>query len=109
MLGLLYLCPARGAAPISIGSRRFSVPLVDSNGQIISRHEASAVYFTEDLGGGVGLDVAVVPGGIGQIGSADPSGLELQEHPVHPVAINAFGLGVFPVTRGQWQPFRALP
>jgi uncharacterized protein (TIGR03437 family) len=90
--------------------RDVSVPLVDSTGSVASRYSAACQYFTDDLGGGVSLDMAVIPGGSFSIGSsaAAPSG-QPSEQPVHAVAIDPLCLGTGPVTRGQWRRVSLLP
>src|SRR5438132_13578716 len=70
--------------------RRFSVPLVDDQGKIVSRYDASALYFVEDLGSGVSLEMALIPGGafdMGSISNAATFPLPMFEQPVHHVSI----------------------
>lgn len=93
-------------------SRQVRVPLVNEDGAVISRYDASALHFIEDLGGGVGLDMALIPGGLFQMGSISnvPTPPTLMfEQPVHEVTVKSFALGVFPVTVGQWRQVAALP
>jgi len=93
-------------------SRQFLVPLVDDHGQVISRNAASASYFVEDLGGGITLQMALVPGGGFQMGSSSNvpiPPLLMWEQPVHHVSVKPFALGVFPVTVGQWRQVSSYP
>jgi formylglycine-generating enzyme required for sulfatase activity len=90
--------------------RRFSVPLTDAQGQVISRYNASASYFLEDLGAQLKLDMALIPGGDSAMGSAVAAAfLKPSEQPIHGVSIKPFARGVFPVTRGQWRQVSGLP
>ena len=65
-LGVAGLKPARTpiAAPITtVVQQDFSVPLVDKDGVITSRYNATAVNFADDLGESVRMEVEIVPGG----------------------------------------------
>ena len=75
--------------------RRFSVPLVDASGAIVSRYNASANYMPEDLGAGVSLDVSLIPGGSYAMGTgANPDHPE--ESPIHTVQVRPLGLERIP-------------
>ena len=92
--------------------RRFSVPLVDDLGQVVSRYDATALYFVEELGNGVTLEMALIPGGSFDMGSIfhvpiPPS--NIREQPVHRVSAKSFSLGVFAVTIGQWRQVSTFP
>lgn len=101
------------ATPLpSIQKRQFLVPRVDDSGRITSRFDASAIYFAEDLGAGVSLEMGLVPGGAFNMGSASnelipPS--NMMEQPVHSVSIRPFSLGVYPVTKAQWRRVSGFP
>lgn len=91
-----------------VQTRRFSVPLVDASGTIISRYNASARYMLEDLGAGVSLDVTLIPSGSFPMGSAsNPDHPE--ESPIHTVQLRPFGLATNPVTIGQWRQVATFP
>lgn len=92
-------------------TQRFSVPLVDGTGTVISRYPASSRCFSEDLGEGVTLEMTSIPGGSFQMGSADPPFIptEPSSQPIHAVSVSAFFLGTYLVTRGQWRRVSALP
>lgn len=92
----------------SVQTRRFSVPLVDAAGAIVSRYNASVRCMSEDLGAGVSLDVALIPGGSFTMGSvSNPNHPE--ESPAHTVHVPPFGIGANPVTIGQWRQVSTFP
>jgi eukaryotic-like serine/threonine-protein kinase len=95
------LSPAPFASPSSFS---FEVVTVNVTGQVISREQKSARYFTEDLGGGVTLEMVEIPAGDFMMGS--PVG-ELErrdsEGPQRRVNITRFFIGRFVVTQAQWQ------
>ncbi len=117
ILGLLpVLPPSRrtvlaGESPLPQRERRFSVPLVDQQGQIISRYDASALYFVQDLGGGQTLELASIPGGSFMMGSQDAPATQFDPAtlPIHRVSVAPFCLGVYAVTRGQWRQVSRYP
>jgi len=88
----------------SLQERLFSVPTVDQDGKISARFAASSRYFPEDLGSGVALEMASVPGGSFNMGAvfAPLIGDSLAQ-PVHHVSVAPFFLGTYAVTRGQWR------
>ncbi|MHC0061910.1 SUMF1/EgtB/PvdO family nonheme iron enzyme [Nostoc sp. UIC 10890] len=67
-------------------------------------------FFTENLGNGVVLEMVAIPGGKFFMGSPESeperSG---DESPQHPVTIQPFFMGKFPVTQSQWASIAALP
>ena len=80
----------------------FETPTIDETGAIIARTRHTAQQATEDLGGGIGLEMIVIPGGFFHMGSNPPHG-NRDERPRHPVTIKSFMLGKFLVTQGQWK------
>ncbi len=70
----------------------------------ITRHKATAQYFTEDLGDGIGLDMVLIPGGTFLMGSPED---ELDrfndEGPQHQVTVPTFFMGKFSITQAQWR------
>lgn len=85
---------------------------LDRTGEVIARGQGSARRLTEDLGGGVNLEMLWIPGGIFQMGSPRHLGYP-DEHPLHPVIVPDFWLGRCLVTQAQWaalgcreRPFR---
>jgi formylglycine-generating enzyme required for sulfatase activity len=99
--GLPALSPAPFASPSSFS---FEVVTVNDTGQVISREQKQARYFTEDLGAGITLEMIEIPAGEFMMGS--PAG-ELKrndnEKPQHQVKVKGFSMGRFPITQAQWQ------
>jgi formylglycine-generating enzyme required for sulfatase activity len=64
----------------------------------------------EDLGNGIQLEMAVIPGGSFMMGSP-PEELERRdnESPQHSVTIKAFFMGKYQVTQAQWRFVALLP
>jgi eukaryotic-like serine/threonine-protein kinase len=95
------LSPAPFASPSSFS---FEVVTVNELGQVVNQEQKSARYFTQDLGGGVTLEMVEIPAGEFMMGS--PLGeLERQsnESPRHRVNVAEFFMGRFTVTQAQWQ------
>ncbi|PSB03519.1 bifunctional serine/threonine-protein kinase/formylglycine-generating enzyme family protein [Merismopedia glauca] len=67
-----------------------------------SKTTKQAEYFTEDLGGGITLDMVSIPGGTFMMGSPAGEGYD-HEKPQHQVTISPFFMGKFTVTQAQWQ------
>jgi len=86
------------------------VVTVNRAGKIIRREQQLAKYLTEDLGNGVNLVMAEIPGGSFTMGS--PKGEERSkdsERPQHQVTIQPFYMGKYPITQAQWQRVAQLP
>lgn len=80
------------------------VVTVNSSGNIINRQPLNAKYFTEDLGNGVTLEMAEIPGGEFLMGSpADEKERRDSESPQHKVTVKPFFMGKFTVTQAQYQ------
>jgi formylglycine-generating enzyme required for sulfatase activity len=86
------------------------VVTVNRVGQIIQREQRLGKYFTEDLGDGVTLDMAAIPGGSFIMGSPEEEeGSTDRERPQHQVTIQPFYMGKYPITQAQWQRVAQLP
>jgi serine/threonine protein kinase len=73
----------------------FEVVTTDATGNIINRRNASAKYFTEDLGNGVFLEMVEIPGGTFIMGSpASEAGRGNHESPQHQVTVPSFYMGI---------------
>ena len=80
----------------------FEVVTVDKKGKIITRDTKTARQKAFDLGGGVTLDMAYIPGDTFWMGSPDSVGSD-DEHPRHQVTVAPFYMGKYPVTQAQWK------
>ena len=79
---------------------------------VIRRKQATAQYFTEDLGDGVGLDMVLIPDGSFWMGTEDEEIERLvkeydwegyrRERPQHKVNVPTFFMGRYPITQRQW-------
>jgi EgtB-related family protein len=82
----------------------FEVVTTDATGNIINRRNASAKYFTEDLGNGVFLEMVEIPGGTFIMGSpASEAGRGNDESPKHQVTVPSFYMGKYELTQAQYQ------
>ncbi len=80
---------------------------------VIRRKQATAQYFTEELGEGVGLDMILIPGGSFWMGTEDAEIERLcktydeewfrAEKPQHQVNVPTFFMGRYPITQQQWR------
>jgi len=86
------------------------VVTVNRVGKVIHREQRQAKYFTEDLGNGVNLVMAEIPGGSFIMGSPEgEEGSTDRERPQHQVTIQPFYIGKYPITQAQWQRVAQLP
>ncbi len=80
---------------------------------IIRRHQATAQYFTEELGDGIELDMVLIPGGSFWMGTEESEIERLvkeydrewfrNERPQHKVNVPTFFMGRYPITQAQWR------
>jgi formylglycine-generating enzyme required for sulfatase activity len=76
----------------------------------ITRYPAEAEFFTEDLGGGVKLEMVYIPGGTFIMGSPENEAERLdRESPQHQVTIQPFFMGKYPITQKQWAEVAGFP
>jgi formylglycine-generating enzyme required for sulfatase activity len=86
------------------------VVTVNGAGKIIRREQGQAKYLTEDLGNGVNLVMAEIPGGSFTMGSLEGEERSThRERPQHQVTIQPFYMGKYPITQAQWQRVAQLP
>jgi formylglycine-generating enzyme required for sulfatase activity len=82
----------------------FEVVTTDATGSITNRRNASAKYFTEDLGNGVLLEMVEIPGGTFMMGSpANEAERDSDESPKHQVTVPSFCMGKYELTQAQYQ------
>ncbi|OBQ29724.1 MAG: Sulphatase-modifying factor protein [Aphanizomenon flos-aquae MDT14a] len=92
--------------PNKLGFKLEEIEVVTVNnfGEIIQRQPRIAKYFIEDLGNGVKLEMAVIPGGSFMMGSPEnEAGSSDNESPQHQVTVPSFFMGKYPVTQAQYQ------
>jgi formylglycine-generating enzyme required for sulfatase activity len=83
---------------------QIEVVTVNKFGEIIQCQPRVARYFTEDLGNGVTLEMAAIPGGSFMMGSPENEiGRRDNESPQHQVTVPSFFMGKYPVTQVQYQ------
>ncbi|MEI1376007.1 caspase, EACC1-associated type [Nostoc sp.] len=88
----------------------FDIVTVNVQGQPINRSRGRAEFFTENLGNGVVLEMVAITGGKFLMGSLESEPERYNsESPQHPVTIQPFFMGKFPVTQSQWASVAALP
>jgi formylglycine-generating enzyme required for sulfatase activity len=79
----------------------YSYEAVGENEQ---RQQKTSRYFTEDLGGGVQLEMVEIPAGEFLMGSPESeAGRRADEGPQRRVSVPRFYMGRFEVTQAQWQ------
>ncbi|WP_375467701.1 SUMF1/EgtB/PvdO family nonheme iron enzyme [uncultured Nostoc sp.] len=76
----------------------------------INRSRGRAEFFTENLGNGVVLEMVAITDGKFLMGSLESEPERYNsESPQHPVTIQPFFMGKFPVTQSQWAAVATLP
>lgn len=75
---------------------------LNSRGEIINKTKYISIEIEELLPGNIRLELVKVPAGMFQMGSHHEGGYE-DEHPVHPVFLQEFWLGKYPITQAQWR------
>ncbi len=88
----------------------FNVATVNIQTKSITVERKRAEFRTEDLGGGVTLDLMVIPGGTFTMGSPEnEEGRRDNEGPQREVTVPPFLMGKYAVTQAQWRVVAALP
>ena len=82
----------------------FDVITVNSKGKVNDCSSHEAVFFTEDLGNGVILEMVSIPGGTFLMGSPEnEEGKYNNESPQHQVTLQPFYMSKYPITQNQYQ------
>jgi formylglycine-generating enzyme required for sulfatase activity len=82
----------------------FEVVTTDARGNITNRRNASAKYFTEDLGNGVTLEMVEILGGTFIMGSPKSEAKRgSNEGPQHQVTVPSFYMGKYELTQVQYE------
>ncbi|NEP07809.1 MAG: formylglycine-generating enzyme family protein, partial [Okeania sp. SIO4D6] len=82
---------------------KFDVITVNNKGEEIERRSNEAVFFTEDLGNGMVLEMVAIPGGTFLMGSPKNEVGIYGESPQHKVTLQPFYISKYPVTQNQYQ------
>ncbi len=90
--------------PQGLKLEEIEVVTTNKSGQIIERQQRIARYFTEDLGNGVTLEMAAIPGGTFMMGTPENEAERRDnESPQHQVTVPSFFMGKYLVTQAQYQ------
>ena len=90
--------------PQGLKLEQIEVVTVNKFGEIIQRQPRVARYFIEDLGNGISLEMAAIPGGTFMMGSPENEIIRLNDQsPQHQVTVPSFFMGKYPVTQAQYQ------
>ncbi len=101
------LSPPQPKLP-SLESFEFNVVRVNAAGREIKSWRSKANFFTENLGGGITLEMVSIPDGSFIMGSPRKEG-DTDERPQHIVTMKSFFMGKYPVTQAQWKAVALLP
>ena len=86
----------------------YEVVIVDGQGKLRDRQKRQAECRTEVLRKEVDLNLVMIPGGSFQMGSPEGEGY-YAERPQHPVTVESFWMGRYPVTQAQWKTVAGFP
>ncbi len=94
----------------SLKTFQFQTVTVNSRGQITNRRQEEAKFFTENLPGGITIDMIAIPGGSFVMGSpSTEKERNDNEGPQHKVTVAPFFMGKYEVTQAQWRAVAGLP
>ena len=91
----------------SIQVFEFDVVTLNTQGQEIMRNRCQNLYFEENLGNGIVMEMVWIPGGSCQMGTPEGEGRD-SERPQHEVTVKPFFMGKYPVTQAQWRAIASL-
>jgi formylglycine-generating enzyme required for sulfatase activity len=120
LLALSFACVGRKIGSTSqlpdespippLKSFEFQTVTLDANGKVTARRSSQATSYKEDLGGGVHLEMVLIPAGRFLIGSpASEKGRLETEGPQHLVTVGPLYVGRFEVTQAEWRAVASLP
>ena len=83
--------------------KRVQIETVELNqfGEVINRTTHTVEHLSIDMGNGISLTLAAIPGGSFVMGSPPDFPYE-EERPLHKVTVHPFWIGIFPITQSQW-------
>ncbi|MEG4917454.1 SUMF1/EgtB/PvdO family nonheme iron enzyme [Microcoleus sp. B7-D4] len=88
----------------SLKTFQFQTVTVNSRGQIANTRQEEAKFFTENLPGGITIDMIAIPGGSFVMGSpSTETGRYDYEGPQHNVTVAPFFMGKYEVTQAQYK------
>lgn len=93
--------------PSSKTENRPSIP-VQARKEAIQGEPQPARDFNENLGDNLTLEMVAIPWGTFLMGSPEGEGFS-RERPQHPVTIQPFYMGKYPITQAQWKAVANLP
>ncbi|MGB3640954.1 MAG: formylglycine-generating enzyme family protein [Rivularia sp. (in: cyanobacteria)] len=88
--------------PYNLRLEPIEVVTVNRYGEIVQRQQRLVKYFVEDLGNGIDLEMAYIPGGTFMMGLLE------DEETQHQVTLKSFYMGKFTVTKAQWKVIALL-
>ncbi|GEM_PF-1987925 len=88
--------------------KSFQFDVITVNARVLESDRRKGQFFTEDLGGRIGLELVAIPSGRFLMGSPTKEGWDY-EQPQHWVTLPPFFMGKYPVTQAQWRAVAALP
>jgi formylglycine-generating enzyme required for sulfatase activity len=75
----------------------------------LQRSSSRAQYYTQTIIEGIGIDMVLIPGNSFQMGASEKEeGFFADEAPQHPVTVQSFCMGRYPVTQAQWAAVATL-
>jgi formylglycine-generating enzyme required for sulfatase activity len=75
----------------------------------LQRSSSRAQYYTQTIIEGIGIDMVLIPGSSFQMGASEKEeGFFADEAPQHPVTVQSFCMGRYPVTQAQWAAVTTL-
>jgi formylglycine-generating enzyme required for sulfatase activity len=91
--------------PNQLGFKLEEIEVVTVNkfGEIIQRQPRVGRYFIEDLGNGVKLEMATIPGGTFMMGSPENEKARSSDESLHQVRVPSFFMGKYSVTQAQYE------
>jgi formylglycine-generating enzyme required for sulfatase activity len=95
----------------SLKTFQFQTVTVNSTGEITNRRQEEAEFFTENLPGGITIDMIAIPGGSFVMGSpsTEKGRYDTEEGPQHKVTVAPFFMGKYEVTQAVWRAVAGLP
>jgi formylglycine-generating enzyme required for sulfatase activity len=94
---------------LQISTYQFDTIFIDMVGKSSRHGRCQSGHFTELLGGGIVLEMVLIPEGAGQIGSPLTEDGHADDEELHSVKLAEFFMGKYPITQAQWKAVTLLP